>query len=155
MEVVLFVGLQGSGKSTFFRRTFASTHVLVSKDLLRNNRRPQRRQMQLLEEALDQGLSVVVDNTNPTVEVRAPIIELARNHGAAVVGYYFAAPIADCLARNGDRSGKARVPEAALYITQKRLQVPTMNEGFDRLVRVNLSPDLAFSVEPWPEEDRP
>ena len=49
MEVVVFVGLQGSGKSTFYRTFYASTHVLVSKDRFRNNRKPQRRQMQLIE----------------------------------------------------------------------------------------------------------
>jgi predicted kinase len=49
MEVVLLVGLQGSGMSTFYRTHHAATHVLVSKDRLRNNRRPRRRQMQLIE----------------------------------------------------------------------------------------------------------
>jgi predicted kinase len=79
MELVLLVGLQGSGKSTFCRTHYAATHVLVSKDRFRNNRRPQRRQMQLIEQALKEGSSVVVDNTNVTVEHRAPIIQLARS----------------------------------------------------------------------------
>ncbi len=39
-ELVIFVGLQASGKSTFFRERFATTHELVSKDLLRNNKNP-------------------------------------------------------------------------------------------------------------------
>jgi predicted kinase len=79
MEIVLLVGLQGSGKSTFYRTHYTATHVLVSKDRLRNNRRPQRRQMQLIEQALKEGSSVVVDNTNVTVELRALIIQLARS----------------------------------------------------------------------------
>ncbi len=136
MEVVVFVGLQAAGKSTFHRERFAATHVLVSKDLLRNNRRPQRRQMRLLDEALSEGRSVVVDNTNPTVEDRAAIIRLARERGASVVGYFFDVPIAECLRRNAERSGKGRVPDAALFITARRLQRPTLDEGFDRLERV-------------------
>jgi predicted kinase len=42
--------------------------------------------MRLIEEALTEGRSVVVDNTNPTVEDRAPIIALTRRYGAEVVG---------------------------------------------------------------------
>src|SRR5690242_13264596 len=106
METVLLVGLQGSGKSTFYRTHYAATHVLVSKDRLRNNRRPQRRQMQLIEEALKEGRSVVVDNTNPTVEDRAPIIALARGYGARVIGFSFDSCLGDCLERNARRSGR-------------------------------------------------
>src|SRR5690242_6814545 len=64
MELVILIGLQASGKSTFARTRFGETYRYVSKDLLKNNSNPARRQRQLIEEALQQGLSVVVDNTN-------------------------------------------------------------------------------------------
>jgi predicted kinase len=32
MELVIFIGLQASGKSTFYHERFARTHVHVSKD---------------------------------------------------------------------------------------------------------------------------
>jgi predicted kinase len=64
-ELVILVGLQASGKSTFFREQFAATHEHVSKDLLRNNRTRNRRQRELIEAALWAGRPVVVDNTNP------------------------------------------------------------------------------------------
>ena len=51
-ELVIFVGLQASGKSSFFQEWFAATHEHVSKDLLRNNKNPTRRQAQLIEAAL-------------------------------------------------------------------------------------------------------
>jgi len=34
LELVIFIGLQATGKSTFYRARFAATHVLVSKDLM-------------------------------------------------------------------------------------------------------------------------
>jgi hypothetical protein len=43
LELVILVGLQASGKTTFRQMRFDGTHVIVSKDLLRNNRRPQSR----------------------------------------------------------------------------------------------------------------
>src|ERR1700722_8909084 len=95
-ELVLFVGLQGAGKSSFYRARFAGTHDLVSKDRFPINRNPARRQRQLIEATLAAGRSVVVDNTNPTVEERADLIALARPFGATVVGYYFESRVADC-----------------------------------------------------------
>ncbi len=87
MQLVIFIGLQASGKSTFFRQRFAVTHEHVSKDLMRNNKNRTRRQTQLIESALQAGHSVVVDNTNPTVEDRASLIQLGSLYGAEIIGY--------------------------------------------------------------------
>lgn len=149
MELVLFIGLQASGKSSFYRARLAATHELVSKDLMPNNPRPERRQRQLVEAALARGVSVVVDNTNPTPEVRAPVIAIGRAFGAEIVGYWFDATAGACLARNRQREGRARVPDIAIFATRKILTPPALAEGFDRLLRVALSADGAFTIEPW------
>jgi predicted kinase len=148
MELVLFIGLQASGKSTFYRTRLAATHELVSKDLMPNNPRPERRQRQLVEEALARSTSVAVDNTNPTPEVRAPLIALGHAFGAEIVGYWFDATAGACLARNRQREGRARVPDIAIFATRKILRLPTLEEGFDRLWRVSIVEDGAFTVEP-------
>jgi predicted kinase len=149
MECVILIGLPASGKSTFFRERFAGTHDHVSKDLLRNNRRPQRRQEQLIAESLAFGRSVVVDNTNPSVAVRAPLIASARAHGAELVGYFFVTEPGDALRRNRARAGRERVPDVAVFTVRKRLEPPTMAEGFDRLfvVRMNEA-ERTFEVSP-------
>ena len=139
MELVVFVGLQASGKSTFFRERFAASHEPVSKDLFRNNKNRNRRQGQLVEAALRAGRPVVVDNINPTVGDRRPLVELGRRYGARIVGYHFDSGTRDCLARNARREGRARVPDVAIYATAKRLVPPSPEEGFDELfcVRIN------------------
>lgn len=149
MDLILFVGLQASGKSSFYRTRLAATRELVSKDLMPNNKRPERRQRQLIEEALARGASVVVDNTNPTPAVRAPLIALGHTYGAQVIGYYFDTPLGVCLARNRQREGRARVPDIALFATRKTLTPPALAEGFDRLFRVTLTDEGAYSVEAW------
>lgn len=149
MELVVFIGLQGAGKSSFYRTRFAATHVHVSKDRLRNNRNPERRQRQLIAEALEEARSVVVDNTNATAEVRRPLIDLGRAAGARVVGYYFESRLEDCLKRNAQRQGKARVPDVALYVTAKKLEQPTHAEGFDELFHVRLTEGGDFVVSAW------
>ena len=154
VELVILIGLQGAGKSSFYRARFAETHVLVSKDRLRNNRRPSRRQRQLIEEALGAGRSVVVDNTNPTVQDRVELIELARRLEATVIGYYFESRLEDCLERNRLRIGKERVPDVALLTVAKKLELPAYSEGFDRLYYVRLAGDQKFDVQEWADAPR-
>jgi predicted kinase len=146
MELIIFVGLQAAGKSTFYRMYFAETHEYVSKDLLRNNRQPERRQRQLIEEALQAGRSVVVDNTNPTRAVRESLIALGRQNGARIVGYYFEIEVQQSLERNRRRSGKARVPPVAIYTTRKKLEPPQHDEGFDELYYVHSGGEMMFEV---------
>jgi predicted kinase len=138
LECVILIGLPASGKSTFFRERFAATHDHVSKDLLRGTRQPERRQQRLLTESLSAGRSVVVDNTNPTIANRAELIALARAHGARVKGYYFDTDAADALRRNRLREGRARVPDVAIFTIRKRLEPPSMAEGFDELWTVRV-----------------
>ena len=145
-ELVVFVGLQASGKSTFFRERFAATHEHVSKDLFRNNKNRNRRQGELVEAALRAGRPVVVDNTNPTARDRRPLVELGRRFGARIVGYHFDSGVRGCLARNARREGRARVPDVAIFATAKKLVPPSREEGFDELYRVRLA-GPGFEVE--------
>lgn len=149
MELVIFMGLQASGKSTFFRQYFAATHELVSKDLMRNNKNPSRRQAQLIEAALQAERSVVVDNTNPTVEDRASLIELGKIYNAQIIGYYFESNVKRSLERNQQRIGKARVSDVAIYTTIKRLVRPSYKEGFHKLFFVKITDNSDFKVRPW------
>ena len=151
MEMVILTGLQASGKSTFFRIYFAATHEHISKDQMRNNKHRGRTQAQLIEEALQKGHSVVIDNTNPTVEVREPLIRLGRMYDAEITGYYFESQVRQCLERNRLREGKARVPDVAIYVTARKLVRPSYNEGFDKLFSVRTSRDSTFEIQEWKE----
>jgi predicted kinase len=145
VELVVFVGLQASGKSTFFRERFAECHQHVSKDLFPNNRNKNRRQEHLPRAALSAGRCVVVDNTNPTLEDRRALIGLGGEYGARIVGYFFDAGVRERIRRNEIREGKARVPDVAIYATAKKLVAPSIEEGFDAVLRVRLN-DSAFEV---------
>ncbi|MFI6300246.1 AAA family ATPase [Amycolatopsis thailandensis] len=147
VEVVILIGLQASGKTTFSRREFAGTHVHLSKDHFPNARRRQGRQLRMLAEALEDGRSVVVDNTNPSPEEWAPLIEVARRHGARVAGYWFPPDLEGSQERNARRNGKTRVPDVGLYATLKRLRRPTAEDGFDELYTVGFDGAGGFVVE--------
>jgi len=151
-ELVILIGIQAAGKSTFFRTHFADTHEHVSKDRIRNNRNRTRQQTQLIEAALQAGKLVVVDNTNATVEARAPLISLGRMYGAQIVGYYFEPQLKESLERNKQREGKARVPDVAIFVTLKKLVRPSYAEGFDKLFDVRVGEDGGFVVREWTEQ---
>ena len=132
-ELIIFVGMQGAGKSTYYRAHLAATHVHVSKDLMPNARNRDVKQREMIVAALSEGRSVAVDNTNPTPDVRAPLIELGKSLGARVVAYYFETPVKLAVARNRGREGKARVPDVAIFVTAKKLVPPALSEGFDEV----------------------
>ena len=144
-ELVVFVGLQASGKSSFFQKRFAGTHARVSKDLMpRSARDKQARQMAELERTLTTSGSAVVDNTNPRAAVRAALIEAARRHGARSIAYYFQPQVGESVRRNEARTPK--VPKVAIFTTAKKLQPPAFEEGFDEIHDVRLADDGGFEV---------
>ena len=57
MEAVILIGIQGSGKSTFYRERFFDTHVRISLDLLRTR----HREALLLRACLEGKQRFVVD----------------------------------------------------------------------------------------------
>ena len=145
MEAVVFIGLQASGKSSFYMERFFSSHVRISLDLLRTRNRERR----LLTACLETQQPFVIDNTNPTREGRAKYIDAAKTAKYSVVGYYFRSKADDCLARNQNRT--APVPDVGILSTAKKLELPTMEEGFDTLNYVRLT-DSGFVVEEWNDE---
>ena len=141
VDVAVLVGLQASGKSTFYARCLADRYALVSKDLFpRGARHKQQRQMRLLAEHLAAGRPVVVDNTNATPEARAPLIALGKRAGARVVGVNFQTSVKGALERNRAREGTDRVPDVAIFMTSRKLKAATIEEGFDEVRTVTIEP---------------
>lgn len=129
-ELVVMVGLQGSGTSTWVTTHLAGSHVVVSKDHWPNARHREARQQRVVAGLLAEGASVVVDNTSPSPAERAPLIALAGAAGVPVRAVFLDVPVETCRARNEAREGRARVPLVGLYGAAGRLVRPTTDEGF-------------------------
>jgi predicted kinase len=136
MEAVILIGIQGSGKTTFYCNRFLHTHVRLSLDLFRTR----HRQCVLMNACLETRQRFVIDNTNVLRSERASYIAAAKAAEFAVTGYYFDAELEAALKRNSQRTGKQLIPAKGVAGTYRRLEVPMLDEGFDRLYTVGISP---------------
>jgi predicted kinase len=148
VQAIIFVGIQASGKSTFYHQQFALTHLRINLDMLKTRHREKR----LVETCIEVSQPFVVDNTNPAPNDRQRYIEPAKQNGFRVIGYYFESKIGDAIERNRTRQPSQQVPEKGIRGTHSRLVLPQYSEGFDQLYYVRLLPEGKFSVEAWADE---
>jgi predicted kinase len=150
MELLLFIGLQASGKSTYFAQRFLRSHVYLSLDVLRTRHREAR----LFQTCLETRTPLVVDNTNPRREDRLRYIVPGQAAGYSVQCFFFQSRLADCIARNETRPEEQRVPRAALLHTSRVLELPTRSEGFAEMWYVQPAEGGGFLTEEWRDEVR-
>jgi predicted kinase len=137
-EAIIFVGLPGSGKTTYFTNHLAATHAHVSRDV----QQTPEREAAVFRECLRAGRSLVIDNTNTTRAARAPYIREAKAAGFTLLGYFFNTPVRTANGRNNHRKDKQPIPVPAILRASKRLQPPSLDEGFHqiRTVATGLNP---------------
>ena len=143
MQLIVFCGVQASGKSSFYQQYFANTHLRLNLDMLKTR----HRENILFEAALASKTKLVIDNTNPDLLSRSRYIQRAIDAGFEVIAYYFATDLASTLKRNRQRSGKANIPEAGVRATYKKLEIPKISEGFSEIFQVQIVDGQQFSIQ--------
>jgi predicted kinase len=148
MQTIIFIGIQATGKTTFYVQRFLNTHVRISLDLLRTR----HREAQFLDTCLQTQQRFVIDNTNPTKEDRRRYIAMASDAGYEVVGYYFQSQVYAAIERNDARLESEQIPPKGILSTYSKLELPSYAEGFDELYYVSIGDDGDFRVEGWKDE---
>ena len=148
MQLIIFMGLQASGKSTFYRETFIDSHIRLNLDMLKTR----HREKILFNACLEAKQPMVIDNTNPTLEDRKRYIKPAKEKKFQIIGYYFESKIEDCKIRNSQRQGKKVIPLMGILATAKKLVTPSFKEGFEKLFYVRIDRNYSFIIEEWQNE---
>lgn len=129
-KVIVVTGLQGSGKTSFAKEWLAEAptqRVRINYDDLRDelygvgwkwNRVEEDHMKEAAqvraEDAIQEGKDVIIDNTNLTRADRKSWMNLAKSFKAEYSEVEMDTPVADCVARDRLRSGKARVGRALI-----------------------------------------
>lgn len=90
-----------------------------------------------------QGKSVVIDNTNPTIKIRKEYVDMARECQVPVKCLWFSAQLPLAQHLNVHRSitkNMYRLPQVAFSTYHSRFQEPTLNEGFQEVVKIPFVP---------------
>ncbi len=146
MKITITVGLPGCGKSTYLKRR--CINALSSDEIRRliaDNPEDQTIHAQvfatiryLIRQRMAAGRRVTyVDATHLTRWERRPYVQLARRYQCELEALFFDVPVEVCIQRNRRRSRV--VPEQAIRKMAQRLQPPTLEEGFTRIIRPRLA----------------
>jgi len=139
-QIILAVGLPGSGKSTYFHKRGIQP---LSSDTLRewllDDETDQSQQYRvfltlryLLELRLKLGRKIsYVDATSLTPKERKPYFQIAARYDCEVQAIFFDVPIETCKHRN--RGRQRRVPDDVIDRMAKKLRPPTLAEGFTKI----------------------
>lgn len=159
-HLIILVGCQASTKSTYCKKLLDKypAAVTVSRDLLTAGSRVADC-LSPVKTALTAGKTVILDNTNLTVESRAPFIELAAKCNATVDAIVMKTSIEDCQIRllrrmwkehgqiflDGKGTGKTAkdphvFPPAVLFKSRKDYVEPEFEEGFDNITIKTVKP---------------
>ena len=144
--MVIMIGIQGSGKSTFYHKYLANSYVRINLDTLKTRHQEEL----LISECIKDGKSFAIDNTNPTRADRQRYIPLAQYAGYKVIGYFMESKLKTCIERNNQRTGTARIPTTAIAATSNKLQMPSYDEGFDEIYFVKNDGETMV-IEDWRE----
>ena len=143
MQLIIFTGVQASGKSSFYLLNLYHSHLRINLDMLKTR----HRENIIFEACLTSKTKMVIDNTNPTREDRARYIGRAKDAGFEVISYYFETDLNSTLERNCHREGKANIPEVGVRATFKKLEVPSLDEGFDEIFKVKIVGNGEFQIQ--------
>lgn len=144
--MVILIGLQASGKSTFFEQYFKEkdfAHVNLDSLHSRN------KENVLIEECIEKGQSFVVDNTNPTCADRSRYMDMVKGKGYKTVCVFMQSILKDCIERNELRDRV--VPQVAIAGTSNKLEMPSYTEGFDKIyfAKIDKTKFNWFLIDEW------
>ncbi|XP_077466907.1 bifunctional polynucleotide phosphatase/kinase [Stigmatopora argus] len=147
-EIVVAVGFPASGKSTFFHtHIIPKGYVYVNRDTLGS----WKSCVVACEQALKEGRSVAVDNTNPDLESRKRYVDVAKAAGVSCRCFHFSATMEQAKHNNKFRemtpsdTKHMKVNDMIFQSYKKHFVAPSLSEGFDEILCIHFVPNFKDS----------
>jgi bifunctional polynucleotide phosphatase/kinase len=122
-HMIVMMGMQGSGKSSFYHsRLLGLKYHHVSQDI----QGTEAKTIKMVRDILPSGQCICVDNTNPSVKKREKFLSIAHTSGYTTSILY--------IVRNGEGNNKLRVkpiPGIGYSMYYKNLELPQPEETTD------------------------
>lgn len=140
--MIVLVGYPASGKSSFCKRYLKPKgYTVVNRDTLKTQEKCQKTAL----ETLKAKKSVVIDNTNPSIEARKIYVDIAKKAGVSVRCFHFDASkeVAQHLNyyRQAQTAGKIRrIPDVGYNMFKSRFKAPEKSEGFTEVRKISFVP---------------
>ena len=148
----LLCGCPGSGKSTWVREHMNSeVDVHISRDVIRFALISDEQDYFAVENLVRKSFfaeienhtadecndyNIFIDATHITPKSRAQVRQHIKRRPYQIA-VSFEAPLEVALERNKQRTGRALVPDSAIYNMYNNYEKPTLKEGFDEVWHVN------------------
>jgi predicted kinase len=140
--IELMVGLPRSGKSTYVENN-KEGKVVLSKNKLRlltyNQRfwaegEPMMKAVHsiMLRCLMEQGIDLIIDDTNFNTIIRKEFIKLAKRYGYKVIARVFMTSPSDCIQRAKDTNQEDLIH--VIKNTSTALDYPVIEEGIDEII---------------------
>jgi len=141
-EMIIFVGEPASGKSSFAKKyLLPHGYVHVNQDTLKRKEKC----IATAKEAVEEGKSVVIDNTNPQAKTRAEYIAIAKKKGIPVRCFHFTTEHDLAYHLNYYREklvNTRRIPDVAYRTYKSRFEEPSLDEGFTEVKKIDFVLDF-------------
>ncbi|XP_065371865.1 uncharacterized protein F21D5.5 [Calliphora vicina] len=142
-EIIVMMGLPGSGKSHFTQYNLAHLgYTVANADILGSTQAC----LKSCEKSLMSNKSCVVDNTNVDVESRKKFVELAKKYKVNCRCFMMNVSVAqikhNIAFRQLTDNKHSKINDMIFNMMKKKYTVPTLSEGFAETVKVNLKPEF-------------
>lgn len=143
--IKILIGLPRSGKSTWLKNN-KNNEVVVSADDLRYLVYNQRFWSEgeslvwslrgiFLKYLLQQGVDIIIDETNTTQKARKNIIDLAKKYDYYITGIVIEVLPDECIKRAKETDQYDLIP--VIYHMAENYENPDVSEGFDKIEHIN------------------
>jgi len=141
-ELVIMVGRPASGKSSFSKKYFVPKgYVHVNQDTMKTKAVC----LKAAKKALEDGKSVIIDNTNGGRAARAEYLALAKEKGVNARCFWLDTDLELCYHLNFHREKESqgtvrRIPDVAYNVFKKNWAEPSTDEGFASVRKIEWVP---------------